>query len=66
MDFGFEIPTVRQSGVAEVVRAGFTPTERAETTTGTAGRSGDGQKLPLVEQPVAGYFGVHTAPIRIA
>lgn len=51
--------------MADVVRPGFTPAERAETTSSTAGRSGHGQKLPFVEQPVAGYFSVHAAPIRI-
>lgn len=66
MDFGFEIPTVRQSGMAEVVRPRCAPAERAETATVTTGRSRDGQKLSFFEQPVAGYLGIHTAPVRIA
>jgi len=66
MDFRFEIPTVRQSGVTKVVRPRFAPAERAKTASGTAGWSRDGQKLSFFEQPVAGYLGIHAAPVRIA
>lgn len=62
---GIEIPTVRESGVANVTRLRFAPTIRAETTNSAVGRPGDGEKLEFLGHLVTRYFSVYSAPIRV-
>lgn len=66
MQFWFEIPAVRLSDVAAIGRARFAPTKCTETAPSAQCRSGDGNKIQLLEGLMVRHFGIYSAPVWIA
>lgn len=64
---GFEIPTIREPGVAKVVvPTGRAPTIHSETVAGPFGRPGDGHELQFLEHFGTRNFYVYSTPVRVA